>query len=347
MAQTWTLADIRAKYRILTGQPSIGQISDSDVDDELNDYYQNQFPFDVDDGFFTAWLTQALSATDNGIYDLDASVLVIREPVKVNGDPQVFTMDDEKFFEEFPGNFTGAFVINDAGAGLAIGTSSTSAAQNVNAFSYNIGGNAYPEAAATETELSGDTIPQNKFGAWRLEIDVDGTVSIQAASANSTGYATIGLAVQGLPAESSTKAALGYATAINTAAGGFIPGTTALNAGTVTATFTDGWNSKRGRPSWVLLFDQQLYVEKKSDDARELKAPYLRKPTALASDSSTPEDVRWGEVIAYGAALSHEAGEQDIESAEVHILKFRDLINKINAKFTRQKNVTRVPQASF
>ena len=98
--------------------------------DNLNDYYQNQFPFDVDDQFFKEWLTQALSATDNGIYDVDASVLVILEPVKVNGDSQIFTMDHDKFFQEFPGNFTGAFVINDAGVALAIGTSSTSAAKN-------------------------------------------------------------------------------------------------------------------------------------------------------------------------------------------------------------------------
>ncbi len=347
MAKTWTLAEQRTLYRKLIGRPTTGQLSNSDADDNLNDYYQNQFPFDVDDQFFKEWLTQALSATDNGIYDLDASVLVILEPVKVNGDTQIFTMDHEKFFQEFPGNFTGAFVINDAGVALAIGTSSTSAAKNGNAFSYNIGGNAYPEAVDTETELSGDTVPVNKYGAWRLEIDVDGTVSIQAADDNATGYATVGLAVQGLRAESSTKAAMGYVTAINTAVGGFVPGTTSLNAGTVTATFTDGWNSRRGIPSWVLLFDEQLYVEKKSDDVRELKAPYLRKPTEMTEDSSVPEDVRWGEAIAYGAAISFLVSDQDIDGAREIETKFADLMNKINAKFYRQRQVTKVPQASF
>jgi len=347
MAKTWTLAEIRKLYRKLIGRPSISQISDSDADDNINDWYRNQFPLEADDGFFREWLTQALTATDNGVYSLDESVLVVQEPVKINGDPQIFTMDDVKFFEEFPGEFTGAFVINDAGVGLAIGTSSTSAAKNGNAFSYNIGGNAYPEAISTETELSGSTVPQNKYGAWRLEIDVNGTVSIQAASDNASGYATVGLAVQGLPAESSTKAAMGYVTAINTAAGGFIPGTTALDAGTITATFTDGWNSKRGIPGWVLLFDQQLYVEKKSDDYRELKAPYLRKPTELTSDSSTPEDVRWGEAIAYGAAISFLVSDQDIPGAREIETKFADLIKKINSKYYRQKQIGRVPQASI
>ena len=347
MSKAWTLAQIRARERQLIGRPSTGQISDGDLDDGINDYYRNQLPLDVDDQLFRAWLTQSLTATDNGIYSLDESVLVVQEPVKINGEVQIFTMDNEKFFTEFPGDFTGSFVINDAGVGLAIGTASTSAVKNSNAFSYNIGGDAYPEAIDTETELSGSTVPQNKFGAWRLEIDVDGTVSIQAASDNATGYATVGLAVQGLPTESSTKAAMGYVTAINTAAGGFIPGTTLLDAGTVTATFTDGWNSRRGIPSWVLLFDRQLYVEKKSDDFRELKAPYLRKPTELVDDSDAVEDRSWGEAVAYGAAISFLAGEQDIEGAREIETKFRDLIKKINGKTYRQKQVTRVPQASI
>ncbi len=347
MAKTWTLAEQRTLYRKLIGRPSTGQITDDTIDDNINDYYQNQFPFDVDDEFFSEWLTQALTATDNGIYSLAANVLVVQEPVKINGDTQIFTMDKTKFFDEFPGNFTGAFVINDAGVGLAIGTSSTSAAQNTKAFSYNIGGDAYPEAINTETELSGDTVPQNKYGAWRLEIDVDGTVSIQEADDNATGYATVGLAVQGLRDESSTKAAMGYVTAINTASGGFVPGTTSLSAGTVTSTFTDGWNSRRGTPSWVLLLDNQLYVEKKSDDVRELKAPYLRKPAEMTSDSSVPEDVRWGEALAYGAALSFLVLDQDTDGARDISSKFKDLIRKINAKYYRQRQVTRVPLASI
>ncbi len=345
--KTWTLAEIRTLYRSLIGKPTTGQLSSDNADDNINDYYIHQFPFDVNDHFFRGWLTQALSATDSGIYSLDASVLTVQEPVKIDGDTQIFTMDDTKFFQEFPGNFTGAFVINDAGVDLEIGTSSTSAVKNGNAFSYNIGGNAYPEAVDTETELSGDTVPQNTYGAWRLEIDVDGTVSIQAAGDNSTGYATVGLAVQGLPAESSTKAAMGYVTAINTAAAGFVPGTTSLSAGTVTATFTDGWNSRRGKPGWVLLFDNKLYVEKKSDDVRELKAPYLRKPTELTADDSVPEDVRWGEAIAYGAAMSLLISEQDTDGAQQLSPKFDDLIRKINAKYYRQEQITRVPQASI
>ncbi len=345
MAKTWTLAEIRTKYRALIGRPTTDQLTDDNADDDINDYLINQFPFDVNAHVFSAWLTVALSATDSGIYDLDASVLTVKEPVKINGDIQVFTMDHEKFFREFPGQFTGAFVINDAGAGLEAGSTSRSAINNANAFSYNIGGNAYTETVDTETELSGDTVPRNKFGAWRLEIDADGNVSIVQADDNATGYATAALAVQGLPTESSTKAAMGYVTAKKIT--DFIPGTSFIDGSFTTRSFTDGWNSIRGRPSWVLLYDRKLYVGKKSDDTRELKAPYLRKPTELTADSSVPEDVAWGEALAYGAAMSFLIADQDTDGARELSPKFDDLVRKINAPYYRQEQVTRVPQASF
>lgn len=346
MAQDGNLANIRQKFRDLTGLASTAQMADATIDDIINDYYQNRFPDDVSEDIFRAWLTQTLSATDDGIYIVAADVLTINKPVKIDGTEVVFTMDHDKFFAEFPGDFTGSFIISDAGAGLAIGTASKSAVQNANQFFYDVGGNRYNEAAATETELSGDTVPQSKYGAWRLEINADGTVSIQAADNNSTGYATPALAVKGLIDESSTKAALGYVTAINTS-GTFIPGATELDAAGVTATFTDGWSSNRRIPTWVLLYDNLLYVGLKSDDWRELKAPYIRKPTAMTGDSGTPEDVRWWLAIAYGAAIQQLGDDQDEEGARILVLTFDRLLKKINSKYMKQKNVGRVPQASF
>jgi hypothetical protein len=37
---SWTLTDLRAKFRTLTGRPSTGQISNSDITTYLNDYYR-------------------------------------------------------------------------------------------------------------------------------------------------------------------------------------------------------------------------------------------------------------------------------------------------------------------
>jgi hypothetical protein len=346
MAEDGNLANIRELFRDLTGLQGSSQLSDANINDKINDYYQNRFPYDVDESVFDTTFTQELSATDSGTYEISDDILEIKQPIKVDGADQIFTNDINYFTEQFPGDFTGAYVVNNEGTGLAIGTSNKAAAQNTNAFIYNISGDAYKEAANTETLLSGDNIPQNKYGAWRLEIDTDGTVSIQEADDNATGYDTPGLAVQGLPNESNERAALGYITAVNTSSV-FVPGTTELDASGVTSTFTDGWNSNRGTPSWVLYFNGELTVRKKADDWMELTAPATRKPTALASDSSVPENVRWWRAIAYGAAIDEMGDQKDSEVLKDLAVIFDRLVNSINQKYVRQKNKVREVKASI
>lgn len=123
-------------------------------------------------------------------------------------------------------------------SGLAIGSTPANVANA--ALDYIINGVQYSKAAvAAGTALSGSAVPQNKYGAWRLEINASGTISIVAASGNATGYTSAALAIAGIAAVSADKASLGVVTAIKTD-GAFTPGVTALNAANVTATYTDG-----------------------------------------------------------------------------------------------------------
>ncbi len=121
--------------------------------------------------------------------------------------------------------------------GLAIGSTAPNAS-NIE-FTYGIGGKVYRRAAlAAGTALSGDNIPQALFGAWRLEIVADGTISIVAAAANATGYASAVLAAAGLPAIAASKVAMGVVTA-SLSSGVFNPGTTDLDAANTTVAYTD------------------------------------------------------------------------------------------------------------
>jgi len=120
---------------------------------------------------------------------------------------------------------------------LAIG----STVQNVAtaAFDFIIGGVGYSKAAvAAGTALAGSAIPQAKYGAFRLEIGVNGTIDIVAATANATGYASADLALAGLPDIQAAHAAVGTVT-VTKSDGAFTPGTTALNAANVTAAYAD------------------------------------------------------------------------------------------------------------
>ena len=73
-----------------------------------------------------------------------------------------------------------------------------------------------------------------------MAIDAAGTVTIQEAAANATGYATAALALAGLPAVPADKAALGTVTVLAADGTAFTPGTTELSAANITDAYVDG-----------------------------------------------------------------------------------------------------------
>ena len=220
-----------------------------------------------------------------------------------------FYQDRTTFFAQYPSEKTTGVAFTLTAPSLSIGTSDTTAVKNA-AFSYRIKPHSYSKIAA-ETALSGDTVPQSKYGAWRLQIESDGTIAIQAADNNATGYDTAAQAVQDIPAESTEAAAMGFVTAINSAAT-FIPGTTALSTGgTVTVTYTDGFNSVRGQPEALLLDGQILYARPIPNDIFIIEMQQFAKPTALSSDSDKVTVPEWGPVVAFGTALELLIGGSD------------------------------------
>jgi len=121
---------------------------------------------------------------------------------------------------------------------LAIGSTKPNVS-NV-AFEYHINGKEYSKAAvAAGTALSGDDIPLGKYGAWALDIGINGTIDIVEADDNATGYTTAALAAAGLADPAADHIRMGYVTAM-LADGAFVPGTTDLDAAGTTVAYTDG-----------------------------------------------------------------------------------------------------------
>jgi hypothetical protein len=323
---------MRSKVRGLTGRPDTSQITDDDLDDNINDYYQHIFPEEAKPPLLKTWLTQATSPTDDGEYTISTNVLQILEPAMIDGEQISLYQDAKKFFGLYPKDTGSAYCITDPT--LVIGTSSK-AAVKYSAFTFRIQNYSYSKAAA-ETALSGDTVPQSKYGAWRIEIDTDGTVYATEASGNSTGYDTAAAAVEGLVRESSARACMGFVTAVNTS-GTFVPGTTELDASGVTATFTDHFHSSRNRPCDALYHNEVLYLRPKPDDIFEFKADSLQKPTALSGDSSTPLRAEWGPVIAYGTAMEMEKEQGHDEAVAVLNIVYQYRLSLIRGKRIRQK----------
>ena len=143
---------------------------------------------------------------------------------------------------------------------LAIGTTKTAVAHAE--FTHWHEQTEYTEPAlAAGKALAGDTIPQNKYGAFRLEIGADETLDLVAASDNATGYNTAELALAGLPAVSASHVAVGTITVTHTDIGGFVPGTTELDAAGVTAAYTDGDLDGFFVPGTTELDDSEVTAE--------------------------------------------------------------------------------------
>ncbi|HNS90912.1 MAG TPA: hypothetical protein PKJ72_12765 [Deltaproteobacteria bacterium] len=127
---------------------------------------------------------------------------------------------------------TDDYVLSDPG--LTYG--SAAAKLKISNTWYMINGVMYYVASAETAPV--DTIPQNKYGAWALEVGTNGTIDEIGAAANTTGYASAALAVAGLPAVQTDHARLGYATVIHTGAD-FVGGTTEWTTAGVTAVYVD------------------------------------------------------------------------------------------------------------
>jgi hypothetical protein len=257
----WTLADIRTKVRELTGRSATADLSDAAANSYINDYMRYDFPVEVQLDHLDSTWSQELTPTDDGEYALSDDIIELTEPIMLNGDEELLVwFDQEEFWRLYPANE--GYI---SAPTLVVGTT--------NAAHVSISGYQYSKAAA-ETALSGDAVPQSKYGAWMLSLDADGTVTITAASGNATGYSTPGRAVGGIATADITDAIMGFVTAI-CSSGAFTPGTTELNTGAnVTATFTDGHPDLRGRPTSILCSrsENKVYVRPKPDDSGRLAA---------------------------------------------------------------------------
>ncbi len=314
----WNIAQLVARWRKDTGRGQTADISDADVRKLLNDYYMNRFPSAAQVDKFNIFFTQALSATDDGVYAIDQSVDRLDDPVTINGNQIMFYRDREAFFfgNHLHGHhhhflhfnvlhtthfhkFEDEQWITDPT--LVIGTADTKKVRH-SAFDYLINDFAYSKAAS-EVDLTGSTIPQNKYGAWSLKIDTAGDITVAAATDNATGYDTPRKALEGLGTSDSSSAYMGYVTAKSTDAGGFVPATTALDDSAVTDTFTDGRFENRTTPISALLYGQNLYVHPKPNDIYEFKALQIADRPSSLDTNDVLADPKHGPAIARGAAI--------------------------------------------
>lgn len=133
-------------------------------------------------------------------------------------------------------------------AGCARGTTAAKA-KTVNTLQYSVAGVQFTKAGTDDFwPLSGTTVSASSWQKILLLIDTAGAASIQeglqsTVSAAAVAWTNISLTSPWAPfiaAVGSTKAIVGVLTIATDSTHTFIPGTTALNAAGITATFVDG-----------------------------------------------------------------------------------------------------------
>ncbi len=147
-------------------------------------------------------------------------------------------------------NAIGIYALSRAltAAGVARGTTATKA-KIVNTLQFSVGGAQFSKAATDDFwTLSGTTVQASSWQKYLLLIDSAGAASIQEGTQSIVSAA--GVAWDGISKVSkwapfittvgTTKAVAAVLTIATDSTHTFVPGTTALNASGITATFADG-----------------------------------------------------------------------------------------------------------
>jgi len=115
MAAGWTLADIRAKVRGITGRPSTDQISDSDLDDYINNYYVYIMPFELKEQITNQYL-QFKTTPGTNVYAFPGGYFTDSPGAYADGFPLIFYQDPDIFFQDWPQQYSVDNLANGDGA---------------------------------------------------------------------------------------------------------------------------------------------------------------------------------------------------------------------------------------
>ena len=102
---SWSVEQIISTFRDLTGRKSTNQIPDADILAAVNHYYQYVFPLEINITEFKGWYTFN-TADGIGFQDLPETVLSVAPPVYSNDDAATLWTDEERFYAEYPHDYT-------------------------------------------------------------------------------------------------------------------------------------------------------------------------------------------------------------------------------------------------
>lgn len=289
----WTLANIRTKVRNLTGSPSTDQISDSDLNDYINNYYVFTMPFELKEQIENQFLKfKTTPGTD--VYAFPGGYFTDSPGAYADGFPLVFYQDPDVFFQDWPQQYA----VDNIATGDGVTTAFSGGLQN-------------PPIIIDTLFIAAD----DPSGTQQVLTDEgDGTLS-------GDGSGTID-----------------YLTGAYTATFNAAPASTAV----IYAKY-QGYSANR--PQGVLFFNNEFTFRPVPDQAYQIQMQGFIKPQTLTSDSDTPLQEEWGQLIAYGAALEIFSDRGDESSYESYYPIFKRYENvalgRTIQQYTAEQSVPR------
>lgn len=121
----WTLLDIRNKVRNLTGSPTDEQISNSDLNDYINNYYAYTMPFELKEQIQNQFL-KFITVPGQDIYSFPGGYFTDSPGAYADGFPMVFYQDPDIFYQDWPQQYA----VNNIASGDGSTTTFSGGLQN-------------------------------------------------------------------------------------------------------------------------------------------------------------------------------------------------------------------------
>jgi hypothetical protein len=298
-----TLLDIRNKVRRITGRPSTAQISNAEIDANINTFYIYDFPEHLRLQNLRVNY-QFLTKANIPVYDFPVELyLDVMPPVYVAGFKAVMSQSRDKFYR-----------LN----------SNTQRIENV-ATGTGIAG-PYTFTLSATPIIRG--YKRNPPGAFNT------TVVTEAADIN---YAVVITAFSAGVSVSLVDDGQGNLRYITDDTAQPIRGTINYLTGAVVATFSGAIDANTditaqyiayvaGKPTSLLFFQDQITCFPIPDKAYTISFEAYQYPTAflIGDDSATPQLKEWWQLLAYGAADKIFSDNADMDN----MAKFRPLLDE-------------------
>ncbi len=121
----WTLSSIRSKVRNITGSPSSNQISDSTLNDYINQFYVYTMPAELKTQIETNFL-DFKTVPGQDVYAFPSGYFTDQPGVYADGFPVVFYQDPDVFYQDWPQQYA----VDSIATGDGVTTTFTGSLQN-------------------------------------------------------------------------------------------------------------------------------------------------------------------------------------------------------------------------